>query len=73
MTLNGKLDNKNTPDNHDDDTYGLDIKAGTIVMQAGGQLTIDKDALTAINISGGTATLKGYEAGSIESATWLYC
>ena len=69
MTLNGKLDNKNTPDNHDDDTYGLDIKAGTIVMQAGGQLTIDKDALTAINISGGTATLKGYEAGSIESAT----
>ena len=69
MTLNGKLDNKNTSDNPDDDTYGLDIKAGTIVMQAGGQLTIDKDALTAINISGGTATLKGYEAGSIESAT----
>ena len=69
MTLNGKLDNKNTPDNPDDDTYGLDIKAGTIVMQAGGQLTIDNDALAAINISGETVTLNGYTDGAITSAT----
>ena len=68
MTLNGKFSSGSLADDPADDTYGVDLKAGTIVMQAGGQLAIDKDALTAINISGGTVTLKGYEDGSIKSA-----
>ena len=69
MTLNGKFSSGSDATSPDDDTYGLDIKAGTIVMQAGGQLTIDKDALTAINISGETVTLNGYTDGAITSAT----
>ena len=69
MTLNGIFSSGSNADDASDDTYGVDLKSGTIAMQAGGTLTIDKDALSAINISGDTVTLKGYEAGSIASAT----
>ena len=69
MTLNGMFSSGSLADDPSDDTYGVDLKSGTIAMQAGGTLTIDKDALSAINISGDTVTLKGYEAGSIASAT----
>ena len=69
MTLNGNFSSGSNATSPDDDTYGVDLKSGTIAMQAGGTLTIDNDALTAINISGDTVTLKGYEAGSIASAT----
>ena len=69
MTLNGKFSSGSDATSPDDDSYGVDLKSGTIAMKAGGTLTIDKDALSAINISGDTVSIKGYEAGSIASAT----
>ena len=69
MTLNGQFSSGSNADDTSDDTYGVALQSGTIAMQAGGTLTIDKDALSAINISGDTVTLNGYTDGAITSAT----
>ena len=68
MTLNGKLNDQGDTD-ATNDTYGVELVAKAIDVQAGGFLTIQNDALNAIKIEGDTVTLKGYEAGSIASAT----
>ena len=68
MTLNGKLNDQGDQD-ATNDTYGVDLVAQAIDVQAGGFLTIQNDALNAIKIEGDTVTAKGYTAGALKSHT----
>ncbi len=68
MTLNGKLNDQGDTD-ATNDTYGVELVANAIDVQAGGFLTIQNDALNAIKIEGDTVTAKGYTAGALKSNT----
>ena len=68
MTLNGKLNDQGDTD-ATNDTFGVELAATSIDVQAGGFLTIQNDALNAIKIEGDTVTLKGYTAGALKSHT----
>ena len=68
MTLNGKLNDQGDTD-ATNDTYGVELVANAINVQAGGFLTIQNDALNAIKIEGDTVTAKGYTDGALKSYT----
>ena len=68
MTLNGKLNDQGDKD-PTNDTYGVELVAQAIDVQAGGFLTIQNDALNAIKIEDDNVTAKGYTAGALKSYT----
>ena len=68
MTLNGKLNDQGDKD-PTNDTYGVELVAQAIDVQAGGFLTIQNDALNAIKIEGDNVTATGYAAGALKSHT----
>ena len=69
MTLNGKFSSGASAEDPADDTFGVDLVAQAIDVQAGGFLTIQGDALKAIKIEGDTVTAKGYTDGALKSNT----
>ena len=69
MTLNGKFSSGTSAEDPSDDTFGVDLVAQAIDVQAGGFLTIQNDALNAIKIEGDTVTAKGYTDGALKSHT----
>ena len=69
MTLNGKFSSGTNAVDPSDDTFGVDLVAQAIDVQAGGFLTIQGDALKAIKIEDDNVTAKGYTAGALKSST----
>ena len=69
MTLNGKFSSGTSAEDPSDDTFGVELVAQAIDVQAGGFLTIQNDALNAIKIEGDTVTAKGYTDGALKSHT----